>query len=111
NFTVSAQSQGGTGLTFGCDHTSGATFPLGTTTVNCSATDSFGTTAGSFLVVVSDYGRPILSLPADIVTSNPVVTYTATATDAIDGPLPVHCTPASGSTFAAGQTFVQCTAT
>jgi len=110
-FTVSAQSQGGTGLTFGCDHTSGSTFPLGTTTVHCSATDSFGTTTGAFLVVVSDYGRPILSLPADIVTNNPVVTYTATATDAIDGPLPVHCTPASGSTFPSGQTFVQCTAT
>lgn len=107
-FDVTAESQGGTGLTFGCDHPSGSNFPIGTTTVNCSATDSFGTTSASFLVVVSDYGPPTIFVPADIVTSNPVVTFTVTATDTLDPSPDVHCTPASGSTFPFGTTTVQC---
>ncbi len=94
-----------------CNHNSGDLFPLGTTIVNCTATDSFGSSVASFPVVVTDTVAPILSLPADIVTTNPVVTYTATATDAIDGPVTVICSPASGSTFANGTTFVHCQAT
>ena len=108
SFTVTAESQGGTGLTFGCNHASGSDFPLGTTTVTCTATDSFGTSTGSFLVVVSDYGIPTINVPADIVTSSQVVTFTVTATDAIDPSPDVHCSPASGSTFAFGTTTVQC---
>jgi hypothetical protein len=38
------------------------------------------------------------------------VTYTATATDVVDGSVPVSCTPASGATFAVGVTTVSCTA-
>src|SRR5262249_2481263 len=40
-----------------------------------------------------------------------VVTFTATATDNVDGTDPVTCTPASGSTFPVGTTTVNCTAT
>ncbi len=41
-----------------------------------------------------------------------VVTFTApTATDNVDGPVPVVCTPASGSVFPPGLTVVTCTAT
>jgi hypothetical protein len=39
------------------------------------------------------------------------VTFTAIATDAVDGVVPVACTPASGGTFALGTTPVTCTAT
>jgi len=39
------------------------------------------------------------------------VTYTATATDLVDGSVAVTCSPASGSTFPLGTTTVQCTAT
>ncbi|MER5280763.1 HYR domain-containing protein [Streptomyces sp. NPDC002809] len=39
------------------------------------------------------------------------ITYTATATDAQDGELPVTCTPASGSVFPIGTTTVTCSAT
>jgi hypothetical protein len=39
------------------------------------------------------------------------VSYTATATDIVDGSVAVHCDPASGSTFPIGTTTVQCTAT
>ncbi|MEE1790758.1 HYR domain-containing protein [Streptomyces sp. BE308] len=39
------------------------------------------------------------------------ISYTATATDAQDGTLPVTCTPASGSLFPVGATTVTCSAT
>ena len=40
-----------------------------------------------------------------------VVTFSASATDIVDGSVAVSCTPASGSTFAPGTTTVNCTAT
>lgn len=103
--TFSATSSDGTAVT--CTPASGSVFALGATTVNCSANSA----TGSFTVFVHDTVGPVLSLPADITTSNPVVTYTATATDAIDPAPAVECTPPSGATFAAGTTVVQCLAT
>jgi hypothetical protein len=38
------------------------------------------------------------------------VSYTATATDDVDGNLPVECSPASGSPFPVGTTTVNCSA-
>src|SRR5918997_1728211 len=100
-----------------CDPASGSTFPLGTTTVNCSATDAAGNEAtGSFNVIVQDKTAPTLELPSDITQeatgqNGAAVTYTATATDAVDGSVPVTCDPASGSTFPLGTTTVNCSAT
>lgn len=94
-----------------CAPASGSQFSLGLTTVSCSATDSNGTTSGSFIVFVTDTVQPVLTLPDDIETDNPVVTFTATAVDNLDGSLPVTCAPASGSTFSTGTTSVRCTAT
>jgi hypothetical protein len=91
-----------------CDHNSGDLFPLGETIVHCTATDSFGSVSGSFPVFVHDSGGPTVTVPADIVTGNPVVTFTVTATDVIDGPVTVECDPHSGSTFDLGTTVVQC---
>ena len=93
-----------------CDHHSGDLFPLGETIVHCTATDSFGSASGSFPVIVFDGGRPVVTVPGDIVTGNPVVTFTASATDVIDGNVPVSCSPASGSTFNLGTTRVTCIA-
>ena len=61
--------------------------------------------------VVADRTPPVLVLPANIeaIATGPAgttVTYTATATDAVDGPVPATCTPPSGSTFAIGTTTV-----
>src|SRR5215469_9021295 len=105
-------------LTPTCSTTSGSQFPLGVTPVNCSVTDSLGlTTAGSFTVTVVDTTPPSLSLPSDITAeatgpSGAAVSYTATATDLVDGSVPVICTPDSGSTFALDQTTtVNCSAT
>lgn len=111
SFSVSAINDDGSPVPVTCNHNSGDLFPMGTTIVTCSATNSFGTSTGGFFVVVSDLGVPVLNLPGSIVTTNPVVDFTPTASDAIDGPLPVTCSPASGSTFPLGTTFVQCHAT
>ena len=43
--------------------------------------------------------------------STAVVTYSASATDLVDGPVAVSCSPASGSIFPVGTTTVTCSAT
>ena len=106
-------------ITPSCSPASGSTFPVGTTTVGCTATDSHGnSTSGSFHVTVNlvDTTAPVLTVPADITvtTGKPggvVVTYSASATDNLDGPITPTCSPASGATFPAGATTVTCTAT
>jgi hypothetical protein len=104
-------------LTPTCAPASGALFPLGIMQVNCSVTDSLGLSAsGSFTVTVVDTTPPSLNLPGGITAeatgpAGATVSYTATATDLVDGPVPVNCTPASGSTFALDTTTpVTCTA-
>ncbi|MBZ5560498.1 MAG: Ig-like domain repeat protein [Acidobacteriia bacterium] len=69
-------------------------------------------------IVIADATPPVLTAaPADITAeatspSGAIVTYTPpTATDAVDGPVPVTCVPASGSTFPLGATTVVCSAT
>lgn len=103
-----------------CAPESGSLFPVGTTTVNCSATDDQDrTVTGSFTVTVTapaDATPPVLTLPANVTveaeTANgTAVTFAAGAHDAQDGALPVTCTPASGSTFPLGTTTVTCSAT
>jgi len=102
-----------------CAPASGATFPLGPTTVACTARDAAGNVAtGGFVVTVVDTTGPALAgVPAgqtvDATSPNGgVATWPApTANDAVDGPVPVICTPASGATFPIGSTTVTCTAT
>jgi HYR domain len=93
-----------------CTPASGATFPLGGTSVLCSATNAAGTSTGRFFVLVTDTTPPVVTVPDNIVTDNPVVTFEASAVDNVDGTLPVSCSPASGATFAQGSTLVRCTA-
>jgi hypothetical protein len=101
-----------------CLPASGSMFGLGTTSVECTATDSIGNqSAGSFDVVVRDTTAPSMSdVPADVSVAAPTpagqsVSYaTPTATDAVSGDRPVDCSPASGSTFPVGTTSVTCTA-
>ncbi len=85
--------------------------------MNCTAVDAAGNQAqGSFKVTVTDATAPTLNLPDDIAveTDNPdgvAVEFTATATDAVDGAVPVTCVPAlSGSVFPVGETTVNCSA-
>jgi hypothetical protein len=102
-----------------CAPASGSTFPLGATTVTCSATDSHGNSSSkSFKVTVQDTTGPAISgVPADKTveatsSSGATVSYTnPTSTDLVDGAVPVNCTPLSGSTFPLGDTTVSCSAT
>jgi hypothetical protein len=104
-------------VTVECDYTSGASFPLGTTIVTCTATDPSGNAAsGQFAVRVVDTTAPSLNVPADITVNatssrGAIVTFSASATDIAAGSVPVSCDPVSGSTFAIGTTMVQCMAT
>jgi len=105
-------------ITPGCSRASGANFPIGSTTVECTAVDSHGNAAhATFAVTVRDTTPPVLaSLPPNITTeaasvAGAVVTYTApTAHDLVDGAVPVACTPSSGATFSVGITTVTCIA-
>jgi len=100
-----------------CDHNSGDTYPLGTTTVNCSATDAHSNTgSASFTVKVQDTTPPDVTVPSDITLeatsgAGAVATFSASASDLVDGSVAVNCTPASGGTFAITTTQVTCSAT
>ncbi len=97
-----------------CTPTSGSTFPLGSTTVSCSASDTSGHTATkTFTVTVVDTTGPVLVLPADFTAeatgpAGAAVPFSTSASDVVDGDRPVNCTPASGSTFPLGPTTVTC---
>jgi hypothetical protein len=105
-----------------CDHASGSVFPVGPTTVSCSATDAHSNTGqASFTVTVTltpvvDVTPPVLTVPANFAVTTEsatgkVVSYTASATDDVDGPITPSCTTASGSLFPVGATGVSCSAT
>jgi hypothetical protein len=104
--------------TAACLPASGGTFALGDTTVTCNAKDAAGNAATPtiFKVTVKDTTPPTLNLPADINTiatgfSTAAASYIATATDLVDGSVPVTCSPASGTSFPVGATTVNCSAT
>jgi HYR domain len=107
------------GLPAACTPGSGSKFPVGSTTVVCTATDAHSNTgSGSFTVSVSliDTTPPTLTVPADFTvqssqSAGATVTYSASATDTVDGTITPNCNPASGSSFAIGTTTVACTAT
>jgi predicted metallo-beta-lactamase superfamily hydrolase len=118
-FSASASDNLDGSITPTCSPASGANFPVGTTTVTCSATDAHGNTGtASFHVTVTlvDTTPPVVTAPADLVReatsgAGAVVTFSATATDNLDGALTPSCAPASGSTFPLGATTVSCSAT
>jgi hypothetical protein len=106
------------GVTVSCTPASGSFFPVGTTTVTCTATDAAGNTAQClFTVTVNDTEPPTITCPDNITQDNDpgecgaVVTYPEpTVTNNCPG-VTVTCTPASGSFFLVGTTTVTCTAT
>jgi hypothetical protein len=118
-YSVSAIDNSGNPPTINCSPSSGSNFPIGTTSVNCTATDGSGnSSSASFTVTVVfvDNVGPVLSgVPSSqVVEANgpggSAVNYpTPTATDNVDGPIAVvTCSPASGSTFSLGTTTVTC---
>ncbi|MBI1854178.1 MAG: HYR domain-containing protein, partial [Planctomycetes bacterium] len=118
SFTVTATDACDASPSVSCAPASGSTFPVGTTTVNCTATDHAvpaNSRSCSFTVTVRDTTGPTITCPANISTActstaGAVVTYSATATDTCDASPTVSCAPASGASFAVGTTTVNCSA-
>ena len=134
--TVEATGAGGAAVTFSpapsavdavdgprpvdCAPTSGSTFPVGSTTVTCSASDLAtppNTGSETFVVTVQDPAAPTVTVPAStLVEANgpggSIVNYgPVSALDQNGAPLVPTCTPASGSRFPLGTTTVTCSAT
>jgi hypothetical protein len=115
-YAVSATDAVSGPATVTCLPASGATFPLGLTTVKCTAPDTHGNIAsGSFNVTVSDTLAPLLNVPGTVAvqatsSSGASVPFLVTALDNVDGAVTPSCSPASGATFPLGQTTVTCTA-
>ncbi len=100
-----------------CNPASNKTFLVGTTPVECSATDAVGNPGWArFTVTVEDTTAPVVTPPPDMsvnaVSANgAAVSYPpATATDAVGVTVGPSCLPASGSLFPVGVTTVGCTA-
>jgi hypothetical protein len=99
-YDVSAVSAAGDSVPVDCQPASGSTFRLGPTPVLCTAVDADGKVGvATFGVLVQD-GPPLVTVPADITAEatsalGALVSYDATATDAVTGPLPIACAPAS----------------
>jgi hypothetical protein len=120
-------SEWGTGLTSTTDHT--LVRKCSVTQGDTNGSDSFNPATqwdgyavntfsylGSHVATCpSDTTPPVLSLPSNMTVeatgpAGAVVTYIATANDAVDGSVTVICNPTSGSTFPIGQTTVNCNA-
>jgi HYR domain/PA domain len=102
-----------------CSRASGATFPVGTTTVTCTTIDIWGNSAsGDFHVTVRplDTTPPTINVPGNIAAeltspNGAAVPYQVVAVDDDGQPVVATCTPPSGSVFPFGSTIVSCTAT
>jgi len=105
----------GTGDAAICSPASGSIFPVGVTTVTCSATDAHGNQGSATLTVTVTDVPPVITTSANVIVeatsaAGAVATFTATAADVVDKTDPVNCVPASGSVFPFGTTTVTCTA-
>jgi hypothetical protein len=88
--------------------------------VKCNVKDKAGNEANEMTFTVSvtqtDRTAPIITIPSAPITatagtaSGAMVNFEASSTDDVDGSLAVTCTPASGTTFAVGDTTVRCAA-
>ncbi|MHB8860277.1 MAG: beta strand repeat-containing protein [Minisyncoccota bacterium] len=95
-----------------------ATLPVGTTTVTWTATDKAGNVGtATQQVAITDKTAPTIAHHDDVTAEatsadGAAVTYDLpVATDIVDGTDTVTCAPASGTTFALGDTTVKCDAT
>jgi hypothetical protein len=111
--------------TINCNPSSGSFFPVGTTTVACTARDAANNMASCTLTLkVNDTQAPSITCPGNITTtaascppsSSRAVNFTVTASDNCPGVTTVcknqnNQVVISGSSFPVGTTMVTCTAT
>src|SRR5579884_248379 len=114
-YTLPTAHDDGGGVAVFCLPASGGIFPLGASIVTCAARNGAGVAHGSFTVDVRDTTPPALQLPHGISvvadsSDGAVVSFAASASDLVDGSVPVRCDPASGTRFPVGTTDVTCTA-
>jgi HYR domain-containing protein len=100
-----------------CKPAPGAAFPVGSTTVECTATDKAGNKAtASFKVVLApDQAPPAIDKPGDVAVeaqgqTTRVEYAPPAASDSVDGTVQTACSPPSGSSFPVGRTTVTCKA-
>jgi hypothetical protein len=116
-YTATAADTVTASVTPSCSPSSGGTFPIGATTVTCTATDGAGNTAKRSFQVEVDDGPPVLGLRPSATlrardASGVVWKYAPpTATDAVDGSIAATCTPPPGSLFPLGSSTLSCSAT
>lgn len=118
SYQVSATDAEDGPLPVDCTPRSGSLFSVGSTIVNCSATDSQGATiTNSFTIDVKDTTPPTIAAHGDISVqatsaSGAIVTYTNPSTsDIVDGPGTASCSRASGDQFEIRDHTITCTAT
>ncbi len=107
------------GVVFGpvCSPASGSQFPMGNTTVVCTAADAAGNVGhANFTVMVRDTTPPTIFTPYNVTaeatsSAGAVVTFDVSAFDAVGLASGPTCTPGSGSLFPIGLSLVVCTAT
>jgi len=102
-----------------CNPASGSTFPLGPTTVSCTATDGSGNSSQcTTTVTVKDTQAPSITCPAPttVLTSSQggacvaSLPVSATATDTCNGTISAICSPSLLSLSAPGSTSSTCNA-
>jgi len=101
-----------------CAPGSGSQFPLGVSTITCTATDVDSNSAtATFQATVEDTTAPVFNPIADVVAeatspAGALVNYALpTAIDIADANPGVACAPGSGSQFPLGASTITCTAT
>jgi hypothetical protein len=117
DFTASATDEQDTNVSVVCTPPSGSTFPIGVTTVQCTALDSAGLgSSADFAVTIVDTTPPILTVPErrTVDATHPggaAVDLGVSASDIADANPTIDCNPPSGATFAIGNTPISCVAT
>lgn len=118
SFEVSATDSCDSAPVVECTPESGSVFPVGTTTVTCTATDSEGNASEcTFDVTVEvDVTPPEITCPEDMTVEctgdlQSTVEFTVTATDDCTAEPAIVSDPPSGSSFPLGTTTVTSTAT
>jgi len=114
-----AVDEDATAPTVTCRPAPGSTFPIGTTTVTCTATDpddTPSTISTSFRITVNDTDLALVGVPGPITVvvaapSGAIANFTPPTAVDEDGPVAVTCDRASGSRFPIGTTTVTCQAT